>query len=277
MASAPTAVACICWIFATKGRYCVALPTYVSATNPWWPARGTAHASAQSLIKKSPYRSVAGRTVHKGRRGVQESLYRRKDGAYPSHWVSSDSLADERITCPSIYGHPSSTTAQSTHIKTRGAVLMPVLTCFGRSGSWNRDSICRIPQVVNHSDTFQRCQMRQCLASTEAISPCVVENVERTQWDPSIVLSNKAVAWLGHKGWNGMNGKASPKQGAFGSCHRPCDKAWHRTASPGNGRFPSTDDNCKHFAGKVYQSTSLPALITQPSFAVALLLPPRPA
>ena len=100
----------------------------------------------------------------------------------------------------------------SIRVKIMKAVLMPTLTCFGRSRSWNRDSIRSMQQVVDWA--VQRClNVRKHWKRAHHVSSEMLNEI--AQWEPfHYTIARQSLFWLGHLAR--MDTGRLPKQAAFG-------------------------------------------------------------
>ena len=97
-------------------------------------------------------------------------------------------------------------------IKVMKAVIMPTLTCFGRSRVWNREQIYQLQRVVNHA-------VRRCLGTRKLWMHSNHVNgdmlCEFAQWEPfEFTIARQSLFWLGHVARMGC--ERLPKQALFG-------------------------------------------------------------
>ena len=97
-------------------------------------------------------------------------------------------------------------------VKVMKAVVMPTLTCFGRSRVWNREHIFQLQRVVNHA-------VRRCLGTRKLwmhnnhVNGAML--CEFAQWELfECTVARQSLFWLGHVARMGC--ERSPKQALFG-------------------------------------------------------------
>ena len=100
----------------------------------------------------------------------------------------------------------------SLRVKIMKAVIMPTLTCFGKSRSWSPGQIKQMERVINWA--AQRCLLirhswkRQHHVNSEMIR-------ELVQWEPfATTMARQCLFWLGHVAR--MHKSRLPKQALFG-------------------------------------------------------------
>lgn len=100
----------------------------------------------------------------------------------------------------------------SLRIKVMKAVLMPTLTCFGRSRSWNKAQIRHMQQVINWA--VMRCLLiRKQWMHTNHVKATQLN--ELVQWEPfETTITRQSLLWLGHLAR--MKKIRLPKQAFFG-------------------------------------------------------------
>ena len=88
-------------------------------------------------------------------------------------------------------------------VKVMKAVIMPTLTCFGRSRVWNREHIFQLQRVVNHA-------VRRCLGTRKLwmhnnhVNGAML--CEFAQWEPfEFTMARQSLFWLGHVARMGVN------------------------------------------------------------------------
>ena len=97
-------------------------------------------------------------------------------------------------------------------VKVMKAVIMPTLTCFGRSRVWNREHIYQLQRVVNYA--VQRCLgTRKLWMHNNHVNGDML--CEFAQWEPfEFTIARQSLFWLGYVARMGC--ERLPKQALFG-------------------------------------------------------------
>ena len=100
----------------------------------------------------------------------------------------------------------------SLRVKIMKAVIMPTLTCFGKSRSWSPGQIKQMERVINWA--AQRCLLiRHSWKRQHHVNSDMIR--ELVQWEPfATTMARQCLFWLGHVAQ--MHKSRLPKQALFG-------------------------------------------------------------
>ncbi|CAJ1439366.1 unnamed protein product [Effrenium voratum] len=103
-------------------------------------------------------------------------------------------------------------TPHSIRVKIMKAVIMPTLTCFGRSRAWNQNQVKQMQRIINWA--VQRCLLvRHRWKRDNHVNNAMLN--ELVQWEPfETTIARQSLIWLGHVAR--MNIRRLPKQALFG-------------------------------------------------------------
>ena len=166
-------------------------------------ARGRAPFDVRDKGEDAVVRHVGGRLMETG--GQQSDTSRRRSSGF--HKIAKAARSWQFGARSQQRKMP-----RSIRVKIMKAVLMPTLTCFGRSRSWTRDSVKSTQQVINHA--VRRClNVRHRWKRAHHVKS--VDLNELVQWEPFLhTIARQNLFWLGHLAR--MQVQRLPKQAAAG-------------------------------------------------------------